>query len=158
MTQYALRGRKMAPEPYHYTQCGLDDVYLLNGYKRHKTPYGEGVAIENVQDLHEAIARHLCLNKAFLNGKEFRFLRKLMDLTQAEVAVYLGCDVQSVARWEKGQTEINGAADKLLRVLYAGSRHFNIEAADLVKKLAELDTRMSDRQLFEETEEGWKAA
>src|ERR1700730_4901525 len=67
MTQaYAIRGRKTASQPYQYTQCGLDDVYILNGYKRRQTPYGSGITVENVEGLHEAIAQHLCLNKACL--------------------------------------------------------------------------------------------
>ncbi len=158
---YAVRGKKIAGEPYHYTQCGLEDVYLLNGYKRHKTPYGSGVAIENVEELHKVIAEHLCVNKAFLSGREFRFLRKLMDLTQSEVAMFLGCDVQSVARWEKGKAEASGAADKVMRILYLGSmgsERSGTDAAELIKKLASLDARMTDRQVFEETARGWKAA
>ena len=91
----------MAKEPYHYTQCGLDDIYLLNGYQRHETPYGHGVTIEKAEQLQHAIAENLCDNKAFLTGKEFRFLRKLMNLTQAEVAGYFACSVQAVARWER---------------------------------------------------------
>jgi putative transcriptional regulator len=159
MTQaYAIRGRAKAPKPYHYPQCGLDDVFLLNGYARHQTPYGDGVTVENAEGLHEAIAQHLCLNKAFLNGKEFRFLRKLLDLTQAELAVVLGCDVQSVARWEKGKSEVNGAADKLLRLLYLTSREGKVDAAQLIKNISALDTKITDRQVFEDTPEGWKAA
>ncbi len=159
MTQaYAVKGRRKASQPYHYTQSGLDDVYLLNGYKSQETPYGKGVRIENAEQLHEAIATWLCLNKAFLNGKEFRFLRKLMDLTQAEVATFLKCDAQSIARWEKGQTEINGAADTLMRVLYMQSRKMETDAAELIKRVAELNGRLDDKQVFEETSDGWKAA
>jgi len=159
MTQhYAVRGRKKASEAYHYTQCGLDDVFLLNGYKRHQTPYGSGITVENVEGLHEAIAAHLCRNKAFLSGKEFRFVRKLLDLTQAELAVFLGCDAQSIARWEKGKTEINGAADKLVRVLYLASRLGVMDAAELIRKISALDAKITDRQVFEDTPEGWKAA
>src|SRR5579872_261013 len=157
--RYAVNGRKLASKPYHYRECGLYDVYLLNGYKRHKTPYGSGVAIENMENLHEAIARSLCLTKAFLNGKEIRFLRKLMDLTQSDLSTFMGCDVQSVARWEKGQSEIHGAADRLLRILYLGSRSSEIEPADFIKKLTALDAKINDRQVFEETDEGgWKQA
>lgn len=159
MTQaYAIGGRRFASKPYHYTECGLDDVYLLNGVKRHKTPYGSGVAIEKAMELHEAIGTHMCLHKASLNGKEFRFLRKLMDLTQSEVASYLGCDVQSVARWEKGKTDVNPAAEKLLRILYLGSRKHKIDAAELIKLLSGLDEKITERQVFEETSKGWRAA
>lgn len=155
---YVLTGREMASEPYHYTQCGLDDIYLLNGVTRHKTPHGEGVSVEKADELQEAIALSLCMDKAFLTGKEFRFLRKLMDLSQAELATLYGCNVQAVARWEKGQTAINGAADRLIRVLYAASRKLNISATDLIEQVAGLDVSQCDRQMFEETDDGWKAA
>jgi putative transcriptional regulator len=32
---------------YHYKESGLDDIFLVNGYHIHKTPYGEGVAINS---------------------------------------------------------------------------------------------------------------
>jgi DNA-binding transcriptional regulator YiaG len=155
---FLLRGREVASEPYHYTQCGLDDVYLLNGFIRRETPYGSGVAVEKADELHEAIGRSLCLDKARLNGKEFRFLRKLMDLTQAELSQLFGCDVQAVARWEKGRAALHGAADRLIRVLYLASRDMDVSASDLLKSVAELDESEDDRQVFEETADGWKSA
>jgi putative transcriptional regulator len=160
MTQaFAVKGRRREPEPYHYTQCGLDDVYLLNGYKRYQTPYGSGETVENVEGLHKAIAEYICLHKAMLNGKEIRFLRKLLDLTQAELGVWLGCDQQSVARWEKGKTERNGAADKLIRLLYLASDWGDIDATELIKKMAALDSKIAERQVFELTaKEKWKVS
>lgn len=159
MTQaYAIRGGEIASKPYRYTQCGLDDVYLLNGFKRYKTSYGSGVAVENADGLHEAIAKHVCLTKARLDGQEFRFLRQLMDMTQGDVASHMGCDGQSIARWEKGKTEINGAADRLIRLLYLGSRHQEIQAAELIRKMAALNTKTKGRKFFRQTPRGWKAA
>ena len=160
MTQaFAVKGRRRDAEPYQYTQCGLDDVYLLNGYKRYQTPYGNGVTVENVEGLHKAIAEYICLHKAMLNGKEIRFLRKLLDLTQAELGVWLGCDQQSVARWEKGKTERNGAADKLIRLLYLASDWGDIDATELIKKMAALDSKIAERQVFELTaKEKWKVS
>lgn len=32
---------------YHYTQCGLDNVWLENGYKVKKTAYGQAVAVRS---------------------------------------------------------------------------------------------------------------
>ena len=43
-------------EPHHYVNSGLDYVYLANGFTVHDTPYGSGVAIENADGLHHAIA------------------------------------------------------------------------------------------------------
>jgi len=158
MKSYILRGKELATKPYHYTQCGLDDVYLMNGYHVHETPYGNGVSVEKADELQHAIAMSLCENKAFLSGTEFRFLRKLMNLTQAEVASYFLCNVQAVARWEKGKTELNGAADRLLRLLYIGSRRANVSPEEVIKALAELDAKADSQQIFEETADGWKTA
>ena len=38
---------------YHYTMCGLDYVYLTNGYREHVTEYGSGISIERADALDE---------------------------------------------------------------------------------------------------------
>ena len=35
-------------EPYHYTACGLDNIYLFNGYELHQTEDGDGVSIRDL--------------------------------------------------------------------------------------------------------------
>ena len=60
---------------YHYTDSGLDNIYLQNGYVRHKTAYGEGVSIQNTEALHKEIGRWLVSLPKPLNGAELRFLR-----------------------------------------------------------------------------------
>ena len=66
---------------YHYTESGLLNVWLKNGYQEIDTPYGAAVHIENVEALHTAIAEML-IEQPFLSGREFKFLRTLMDMTQ----------------------------------------------------------------------------
>lgn len=158
MTQtYAKRNEGLI-KPYHYTQCGLDDVYLMNGYHEHKTPYGEGVSIDNVDDLHKAIAMQLCLKKAELNPKEFRFLRRMMDFTQAELAQFFRCDAQTVARWEKGETEAPGTADRMLRLVYLSYQVHEVEVLKVVEELATLDDRNNRKIIFEKKNGEWKEA
>lgn len=106
-------------DPYHYRACGLDDVYLLNGYELVETSYGKGVQIENVEALHRAIAMHLVMMQKPLKAKEFRFLRKQLDLTQKELGDLMKVDAQTVARYEKAESEIPGPTDFLLRMLCA---------------------------------------
>jgi putative transcriptional regulator len=145
-------------EPLHYPECGLDDVYLLNGYERHETPYGSGVAVKSLDKLREAIALHLAARKKTLNGKEIRFLRKQMDLTQSELARLFGVDAQTVARWEKGETAIAGPAELLLRVVFLEHACGEVKVHDLLQKLDETDAEMTDRKVFESTDEGWRPA
>jgi putative transcriptional regulator len=105
-------------ECYHYTMCGLDNVYLENGYEIHQTPQGRGVSIEHADILDKAIARAIVYGTSPLTGKEFRFLRSQLDKTQLEIAGLFGTDTQTVARWEKGENVANPAADRLIRILY----------------------------------------
>lgn len=101
---------------YRYRECGLANVWLKNGYRQIETPYGRAVEIEHVEELHRAIARNL-LRRPRLTGREFRFLRRELNLSQAALAGMLGNSAQSVALWEKGR----GApkwADRLIRALY----------------------------------------
>jgi putative transcriptional regulator len=145
-------------EPFHYTGCGLDDVYLLSGYEVEETPYGETVTIKNLDGLHKVIGLYLVENKKILDGKELRFLRNQMDITQSELARLVGYDTQQVARGEKGENKISGPADRLLRLLYKEQRvgHFNIRG--LLEVLDRTDGKMHDRTVFTETPKGWKAA
>lgn len=125
---------------YHYTESGLDNVFLENGYTVHKTPYGEGVSIKDTAGLHKLIGRWLINLPKRLNGAELRFLRLEMDMTQRSLAAIIGQDEQAVRRWEKNRTRpINGSADLLLRALYAEYIDGNVKIREAVDRLAELD-------------------
>jgi putative transcriptional regulator len=136
-------------KPYHYTECGLDDVWLRGGFEEVTTEHGTGVAIMHDEELHNAIGRHLATSKKVLSGKELRFLRKEMDLTQAALGKMVGLSDQQVARWEKGQCNIPSAADHLLRVLYLEHIGGNLKVRELLTLLKETDSDRSEgRQEF----------
>lgn len=146
-------------EPYHYKECGLDDVYLLCGYEEHETPYGKGISVKDVDGLHKAIGQQLATHKKVLNGKEIRFLRKQMDNTQAELGKYLGVDAQTVARWEKDQIPIPGPADGLLRVLYLAEVVLGkLQVQKILASLAETDAPIKERQVFFPKDGKWQRA
>lgn len=105
---------------YHYTDCGLDNVYLENGYTRHETPYGEGMSFDDIDGLHRAIGTALVKSTRPLTGAELRFLRLGMGLSQRELATTLGMEEQAVRRWEKARNStFPGPADRLVRLLYS---------------------------------------
>jgi DNA-binding transcriptional regulator YiaG len=107
-------------KPLHYTISGLNNVYLLNGYRIRKTPHGDTLSIEDIDGLHRAIGRRLIAVERPLVGRELRFLRLEMDLSQKCLGAIIGSNEQSVKRWEKHKdTPISsGPADRLLRALY----------------------------------------
>ena len=105
---------------YHYTQCGLDYVFLENGYVENETPYGKTTAFKNADALGLAIAVKSIVAPTRLRGQEVRFLRGMLDCSQVELASELGIKRLTVARWEsKPHTPIPGPADRVIRMLVA---------------------------------------
>lgn len=148
----------MAARRFRYIACGLDNVFLLNGFKLQSTPYGKAFSIDNIDALHAAIGNFLIHERKTLSGKEFRFLRHELDLSQGRLAALLGVDEQTVARWEKGQSSVSGPADKMIRLLYAESFGGKAKIARLLDHLAELDEVGAREAVFEEAGALWRAA
>lgn len=146
------------PEPYHYTESGLDNVYLLNGYETVETPRGVGVMITDVEGLHRAIGDILTRERKSLSGREFRFLRHEINLTQQNLSALLGVDVQTVGRWEREETEIPGPAQGLIRLLYQEKANGNLQISEPLERLAELDELISaDEEItLDNTPSGWR--
>jgi DNA-binding transcriptional regulator YiaG len=140
---FFLSGEEMPGEPYRYRACGLDGIFLLNGFSIEQHDGDEHVAISDVDGLHKAIGRHLVVHRKALSPKEVRFIRNTLGLTQAELAERLGNTSQSVARWEKGECEMPGASEKLLRAIFLISVMSDEEFAKLREffesRLGELD-------------------
>lgn len=143
-------------DPYHYTECGLEDVYLMSGYEIREYDGEKGVAIKHVDELHRAIGRALVMEKKVLTGKELRFLRNEMDLTQSDLGRLLRVSDQSVARWEKEQCEISGSADSLLRFIYLEHINERINALEMVESLITMDAPEHQRLMFKPTKDGWR--
>lgn len=143
---------------YHYQGCGLPNVFLQNGYELTKSNYGSGVVIHDLEGLHDAIGQIIVSSKESLAGDEFRFLRTELELSQAMLAKLLGCDEQSVARWEKGKSkQINAPAERLLRILYQESKMGAKKMAPLLKTLQEFESTPSSpkRIIARERAETW---
>ena len=102
---------------YRYTESGLDNVFI-EGMEPCTDDHGEKVFhIPNPNDLHKVIAVGIVEHPKGISGKELRFLRTEMGMTQGELAKLVHRDEQTVARWEKGKTVIDGAAEAIVRTL-----------------------------------------
>lgn len=134
----------MHDEKYHYLECGLDDVYLLNGFKRHVSARGPSIAIRDVDKLHRAIGEYLCLKKKELNGKEIRFLRRELLMSQSMLARLLDVGEQTVHRWETGKTTMPRAADALLRLMYRKDTARGVR--DQLNRIADLEDEIDHKQ------------
>jgi len=141
---------------YHYTESGLRNVWLANGYKIRNVGGEEAVAIHDVDQLHRAIGRSLA-RKPYLTGTELRFLRKEMGLSQKRLADMLGSSEQTVSLWERrGRMPVG--YDRLVRALYLEFVDGNVKLQEMVERLIDMDKRDEERAVFEDTEAGWKIA
>jgi DNA-binding transcriptional regulator YiaG len=145
---------------FRYVGCGLPNVYLKNGYTLTKSPYGDAVSIHDLEGLHDAIGQIVVSSKGSLAGDEFRFLRTELELSQAMLAHLLGCDEQSVARWEKGKSkQVNAPAERLLRRLYQETKMGQKKLAPLLKTLQQMEaTPTGPRKIIaSERADNWSA-
>lgn len=146
---------------YHYTESGLDNIYLASGFKWIDSPYGRGVQIQDRKGLHRVIGLMLTEEVRELHGKEFRFLRHETNMTQRTLAAILQVNEQAVARWEKEFTQkVDGPAQAVIRKLYLESIGEESLLKDVLCRLAELDEALchDDKMWFEETDDGWQRA
>lgn len=150
----------MIDRGYHYEECGLENVYLKNGFRKVDTPYGDAVEIQHIEGLHKAIGLMLAEECSDLNGKEFRFLRHEINMTQKSLAEILKVTELTVARWEKGETKVDGPAQAVIRLLYLEYVRESPGIAEALRRLAEIDEALcrDDRLAFEDTDDGWQRA
>lgn len=141
---------------YHYTESGLQNVWLENGYHVRNTPYGKAVAIEDADGLHRAIGRSIA-RKSHLTGAEFRFLRKELDLSQNRAAGLLGTTEQVVSLWER-KGKIPKTADRMFRAIYIEAIDGNVKLKELIERVADLDRKPEEKLVFQDTEQGWLPA
>jgi transcriptional regulator with XRE-family HTH domain len=136
----------MAEYLYHYTGCGLDYVYLANGFEERETPFGRGVAIHDLDGLHTAIATDLVNNKPNWTGAELRFIRKELGFTQQRLGEFVGRSSQSVALWEKEKQKIPPAVTNIVRGIYKSRIDGNVQFEMLLERINDLDRQLNDLQ------------
>ena len=132
---------------YQYKQSGLDNVWLVNGFEVISTPYGNAVKFENANELDGAIAKALLHKNEVMNGKEFRFLRQQIGMSQNDVARFMQLDVQTIARWEKEQVALPFANDAILRFLYSSYEEKDAQILPMIETMKIID-KCTNSKLF----------
>jgi transcriptional regulator with XRE-family HTH domain len=148
-------------KPYHYTECGLDNVWLVNGVTRSRFgAHGEAAMVDDPEGLWASIAGIIVHQDSRIVGQELRFLRSLLDWTQTELGRRLGYkDGQMVARWEKMKhLPVPVIADTFVRVVYREKIGESAALTRISTRLQEIGDTVSDLKLL--LEEGpmgdWK--
>ncbi len=103
---------------YRYTDSGLDNVMIEGVNFVHDDSGEECLMIPNINGLHKTIAYEIIVRRAGMSGRELRFIRTEMGMTQAELATMLHREALAISRWERGECPIDANAETVVR-LYA---------------------------------------
>jgi transcriptional regulator with XRE-family HTH domain len=107
-----------AEKPFHFVDCGLDNVYLI-GIKFFVDPDGSVVAeIPAIKQLMRLIAHDVVTSRRNLTGKEIRFLRKRLGKKATEYCRYLGLDPSTLSRIENEKQVVSIQSQMLARLSY----------------------------------------
>jgi DNA-binding transcriptional regulator YiaG len=75
----------------------------------------EMVSIPDIDDLARATAISRALNPVRLAGREVKFFRRVLDMTQEEFGNTVDIAPENVSRWENDVRGVGAACEKLLR-------------------------------------------
>ena len=146
-----------SPRTYQYSECGLDYVYLVGGFEIQPSAYGDQLAISNQKGLHRAIWKYLITRKKELTGREVRFLRHEMDMSQPTLAKLLGVTEQTVHKWEMGKTaQVPETASRMIRVIYGESIGEKSPVRQVLRKISDLENELDELVTFIEKEQAWR--
>lgn len=140
---------------YHYTDGGLRNVWLANGFEIKKTPFGDAVTFHDSDGLTQAICQALTGKIGILTGVELRYIRSAgMGLSQPALGKLMGIDGQSIARWEKSG-KVPRWADKLVRLLYAGHAQGNEPICRVMERIKTVERIVKQRIVVQEKLGHW---
>ena len=121
---------------FKYTECGLDNVIIQNMKIIIDDSGEETYSIKNVLALHKAISACILKQDHGISHKELRFLRTEISYTQAEFAKFIKKERITISRWEKGDRDIDGNAEAIIRLHVAEKLGIDLEMSieDLIDK------------------------
>lgn len=141
---------------YHYTACGLDNVWLKNGYVEKNTPYGKAVSVVAAQQLHEMLALNLTAKPGRLTGKELRFLRVQMGLSQAGLARLQGVSEQAVSLWER-TGKVPAANDQLARMHFLAHAQGDTSVKKAIERVKTVEKLVHQRIVASNAGNKWSS-
>lgn len=127
---------------YHYTESGLDNVILkIDDRELLVDDEGEQIMrIPAINILHHFIAQGIISAPGTLTGREVKFLRTEMGMTQAQLGRLLHRDGQSIGRWERDESQLEPMLDMAIRQLVTERLGLEIPAFEKLSELVTPDT------------------
>ncbi len=112
---------------FHYTECGLDNVFIEGALQGPDHSGEDSVTIPAIGLLHRVIAEGIVTHPAKMTGQELKFLRSEMGFTQAQLGEILKVKLLTVSRWERNAPPIQDSAEMLVRLLAVDALGLDVE-------------------------------
>ncbi len=145
-------------QPFQYWQSGLDYIYLLNGVEWYEHNNELFYKIQEIDSLHELIAQSIIQSSNPIRGMELRFLRSLLGLSQASLGAHMGRKRDVVAKAEaKSHEKVNGAIDRLIRFIYAGTKSNPREIKRMIDLMDDIAEEEYQHEINLNYKNGWNA-
>lgn len=142
---------------YHYTESGLPNIYLINGFTVEFEDGEEYTSIDDANGLHQVIALAITQSRCAISHEAFRFLRVELNLSQKALGKVFGVDEQTIARYEKAQTKIPRTTDAALRALYVESQEQTSSIGYFLSLLADFEEKVAAQEIhLEEVNAQWR--
>ena len=142
---------------YHYTECGLTNVWLENGYVIKKTAYRRGTAVDDAMGLHQVLAMELTEKKGKITGKELRFMRTVLGMSQEGLGKFVGATEQSVSLWER-TGKVPQSADSILLLLVSEKLNGNSKVTDVIERINTVERICNQRIIAREKRHKWTSS
>ena len=139
---------------YHYKECGLDNVWLENGFVTKTTPYGKAVAIDDAVQLHQVLTLGLTMKKGRITGKELRFMRVVLNMSQEGLGKCVGATEQSVSLWER-TGKVPQSTDSIVRMLVSEKLNGNSKVFDVIERINTVERICNQRIVAREKRHKW---
>jgi putative zinc finger/helix-turn-helix YgiT family protein len=103
---------------YHYTECGLDNVFLREIPLYQCECGSKAPILSHIDELHRLIANIVTTRDDRMSGKELKFVRKMMGMKAIDLARKLRVTKQTISNWENEKVRMSPAYDLLLKTMY----------------------------------------
>ena len=139
-----------------YPHFAFPKLFLVNGYREFKTHNGLALEYEQEDGLEQCIRRLVVRKPERLRGWDLRFLRRGLNLSQAQLGEQVDRDAQTIARWEKTNDAIPSAVDLTIRTRFAARFEPQMSTQEILSYVDGKEHKLPTSIYLRLTNQGWQ--
>jgi DNA-binding transcriptional regulator YiaG len=138
-----------------YQHFALNNIFLSNGYVETHTDDGIEREYEYEEALEQCVRRLVFRKPETLRGWDLRFLRRGLELSQADFGKMVDRDAQTVARWEKSADAIPKFVDLTIRMRFSEQFELGMSLKELLSYVDGVARKLPEKILLKLSGVSW---